>query len=77
MTDVQAIGTMVRELDTPALLVDLEAMDRNLKRMAERLAGDSSASGLTPRRTRAPSSRGSSWIWGRWGFAARSRARRK
>ncbi len=39
MTDVQAIGTMVRELDTPALLVDLEAMDRNLKRMAERLAG--------------------------------------
>ncbi|MEE9274852.1 MAG: alanine racemase, partial [bacterium] len=32
-------GLPVRELDTPALLVDLDAMERNLARMASRLAG--------------------------------------
>ncbi|MFQ5693394.1 MAG: alanine racemase, partial [Nitrospinota bacterium] len=37
--NAQPIGTPVRELDTPALLVDLDALERNLFRMAEHLAG--------------------------------------
>lgn len=39
MPDAQPIGTPVRGLETPALLVDLGAMERNLRRMAERLKG--------------------------------------
>jgi len=33
------IGAPVRGLDTPALLIDLEVMERNLEKMANRLAG--------------------------------------
>jgi D-serine deaminase-like pyridoxal phosphate-dependent protein len=39
MSETQLISTPVRELDTPALLIDLDAMERNLTRMAERLKG--------------------------------------
>ncbi len=39
MSGNRLIGTPVRELDTPALLIDLDAMERNLARMSENLAG--------------------------------------
>ena len=39
MPEAQPIGTPVREIDTPALLVDLDAMERNLRRMAGNLKG--------------------------------------
>lgn len=39
MSETQLVGTPVREIDTPALLIDLDVMERNLARMAERLAG--------------------------------------
>jgi 3-hydroxy-D-aspartate aldolase len=39
MPDAQLIGIPVRELETPVLLVDLDAMERNLDRMAENLEG--------------------------------------
>ena len=35
----QSIGTPVREIETPALIVDLDAMEDNLALMAKRLAG--------------------------------------
>ncbi|MDA1001721.1 MAG: DSD1 family PLP-dependent enzyme [bacterium] len=41
MSALPAPGLPVREIDTPALLVDLDAMERNLARMAERLEGTS------------------------------------
>ncbi len=34
-----AVGMAIDEIDTPALVVDLAAYERNLARMAERLAG--------------------------------------
>ncbi|MEE9241382.1 MAG: alanine racemase, partial [bacterium] len=39
MSETWLVGTPVRDLDTPALLIDLDAMERNLGRMAERLEG--------------------------------------
>ncbi|MEK6712530.1 MAG: DSD1 family PLP-dependent enzyme, partial [Nitrospinota bacterium] len=39
MPETQPIGAPVRELETPALLVDLDAMERNLRRMAGNLKG--------------------------------------
>ncbi|MFP6870974.1 MAG: DSD1 family PLP-dependent enzyme [Nitrospinota bacterium] len=39
MPQNRLIGTPVRGLDTPALLIDLDAMERNLQKMADRLAG--------------------------------------
>ncbi len=39
MSETWLVGTPVRDLDTPALLIDLDAMERNLDRMAERLEG--------------------------------------
>ncbi|MBT4095421.1 MAG: DSD1 family PLP-dependent enzyme, partial [Nitrospinaceae bacterium] len=39
MSENRIIGMPVRELDTPALLIDLDAMERNLGKMSERLAG--------------------------------------
>ncbi len=39
MLHCQSIGTPVREIETPALLVDLDAAEGNLARMASRLAG--------------------------------------
>src|SRR3954463_1264420 len=33
------IGMSLDEVDTPALIVDLDAFERNLKRLAERVAG--------------------------------------
>src|ERR687889_1805605 len=33
------IGMALDEVDTPALIVDLDAFERNLKRLAERVAG--------------------------------------
>ncbi len=39
MPESQLIGTPARELETPALLVDLDAMERNLGRMARNLEG--------------------------------------
>ncbi|MEE9256837.1 MAG: alanine racemase, partial [bacterium] len=39
MSENPIVGTPVRELDTPALLIDLDAMERNLAKMAGRLAG--------------------------------------
>jgi D-serine deaminase-like pyridoxal phosphate-dependent protein len=34
-----AVGAHVSEIDTPALLIDLDALERNIRRMQERLAG--------------------------------------
>ena len=34
-----AIGSHVSEVDTPALLIDLDALERNIRRMQERAAG--------------------------------------
>ena len=39
MPHSQSIGTPVREIETPALLIDLDAMEENLALMAKRLAG--------------------------------------
>jgi len=39
MPETPAPGAPVRELETPALLVDLDAMERNLQRMADNLKG--------------------------------------
>ena len=33
------IGMSLDEVDTPALIVDLDAFERNLKRLADRIAG--------------------------------------
>ncbi len=38
-SESRVIGAPVRELDTPALLIDLDAMERNLDLMAGRLSG--------------------------------------
>jgi len=39
MRPSQRVGTPARELETPALLIDLDAMEENLARMAARLEG--------------------------------------
>lgn len=39
MPHTQSIGTPVREIETPALLVDLDVMEENLALMAKRLEG--------------------------------------
>ena len=39
MPPTQSIGTPVREIETPALIVDLDAMEENLALMAKRLEG--------------------------------------
>ena len=39
MPPTQSIGTPVREIETPALLVDLDVMEENLALMAKRLEG--------------------------------------
>ena len=39
MPPTQSIGTPVREIETPALIVDLDVMEENLALMANRLAG--------------------------------------
>lgn len=39
MPQTQSIGTPVREIETPALLVDLDVMEENLALMAKRLEG--------------------------------------
>ena len=37
------IGMTLDEVDTPALIVDLDAFERNLKRLADRVAGQRGA----------------------------------
>ncbi|MYA96423.1 MAG: DSD1 family PLP-dependent enzyme [Nitrospinae bacterium] len=39
MPPTQSIGTPVREIETPALIVDLDVMEKNLTLMAKRLEG--------------------------------------
>ena len=39
MPPTQSIGTPVREIETPALIVDLDVMEKNLALMAKRLEG--------------------------------------
>ena len=52
------IGMTLDEVDTPALIVDLDAFERNLRRLAERIAGHRGPGcGRTPRPTNARSSR--------------------
>ena len=52
------IGMSLDEVDTPALVVDLDAFERNLQRLADRVArAGGCGCGRTPRRTNARSSR--------------------
>ena len=51
------IGMPLDEVDTPALVIDLDAFERNLHRLAERIAGSPVRRGRTPRPTNARSSR--------------------
>ena len=51
------IGMTLDEVDTPALIVDLDAFERNLKRLADRVAGRGCGCGRMPRPTNARSSR--------------------
>ena len=43
-----SVGMAIEDVDTPALLVDLDAFERNLKRMADAIEG--SPARLRPRR---------------------------
>ena len=45
------------EVDTPALIIDLDAFERNLRRLSSASPAAASACGRTPRRTNARSSR--------------------
>ena len=51
------IGMSLDEVDTPALIVDLDAFERNLRRLADRIAGTGVGCGRTPRPINARSSR--------------------
>ena len=52
------IGMTLDEVDTPALIVDLDAFERNLRRLPERdRAAAACGCGRTPRPTNARSSR--------------------
>ena len=51
------IGMTLDEVDTPALIVDLDAFEGNLKRLADRVPGAGCGCGPTPRRINARSSR--------------------
>jgi D-serine deaminase-like pyridoxal phosphate-dependent protein len=47
------VGMAADQIDTPALLVDLDAYERNLDRMAASSRGGRSVCARTPRRTSA------------------------
>ena len=64
-------------LNTPALVLDLEALDRNIAAMADFSAGGICASGPTPRPTRASTSPAARSPPARWACAAPSWARPK
>ena len=51
------IGMSLDEVDTPALVIDLDAFERNLRRLAERVPAAGCGRGRTPRPTNARSSR--------------------
>ena len=51
------IGMSLDEVDTPALVIDLDAFERNLRRLAERIAGSPVRRARTPRPINARSSR--------------------
>ena len=68
-----AVGMAIEEVDTPALLIDLDAFERNLKRMADA----ERASGRTLRPTNVPSSRSGKSSKARLVSAAKKWARPK
>ena len=51
------------EIDTPALLVDLDVMERNLRRVADYTRATDCGCARTPRRTNRRASGGVNWTW--------------